>query len=235
MEVVILAGGLGTRLKSVVSGPKCMAEINGYPFLHYLFSYLESYRPSRVILSLGYKHEEVEEWVNARSFPYPVVFKVETEPLGTGGAIRYALTEATEEEVVILNGDTLFQVDLRQLVDFHRSRKAKASLALKPMHCFDRYGIVRYYPETGEILSFEEKKPCSYGVINGGIYVINRGQLAAFPGKFSMEKDFFEKEVIKGGLFGFVSDTYFIDIGIPEDYRKAQIEFKDGKLPDALS
>lgn len=235
MEVVILAGGLGTRLKSVVSGPKCMAEVSGHPFLHYLFSYISPFHPTRVILSLGYKHEEVEAWVNANAFPYPVIFKVEQEPLGTGGAIRYALTEATEEQVVILNGDTFFQVDLDNLLAFHRNHAAKASLALKPMSHFDRYGMVRFEPEDGRILSFEEKKYCPSGVINGGVYVINREQLAPFPDKFSLEKDFFEKEVRRGGLYGFVSDTYFIDIGIPEDYRKAQIEFKDGKLPDALS
>ncbi len=227
MEVIILAGGIGSRLQSVVSDvPKCMAEVSGKPFLHYLFKYLEPYGPQRVILSLGYKHEIVEKWIGALDLPFEVLNKVEQSPLGTGGAIKYALSAVTEQSAIVINGDTFFDVDLKRLLRFHQLQGVETTLALKPLKDFDRYGTVSFDKETNRIVRFEEKKYCSDGLINGGIYAINKHALDAFPEKFSMENDYFAVKVSDNKLSGFISYGYFIDIGIPEDYEKAQQVFR---------
>ena len=225
MECVILAGGMGTRLRSVVSGlPKCMAPVAGKPFLHYLLEQLEASGFNHIILSLGYKHEAIEEWIAGRKGRARISTVVEEEPLGTGGGVRFALSKAEEEDVFVLNGDTWLDVRYRKMLDLHKASGAVATLALKPMENFDRYGEVVLGPE-GRIAAFREKRPCEEGLINGGVYVIRRNALEVLPEKFSIEKDFFEKEVSRGTLAGFVTDGYFIDIGIPEDYARAQEEF----------
>lgn len=227
MECIVLAGGLGTRLQDEVKDlPKCMAPINGKPFLSFVFDYLETQFVDHVILSLGFRYEPVMEWINTKGFTFKLHRVIEKEPLGTGGGIKLALNKSLEKEVFILNGDTLFDVDLRKMKQ-EMTPTTKALLALKPMNNFDRYGSVQMNEEH-IITSFEEKKPCSIGLINGGTYLLNKS-LAAFenyPSQFSMEKDFLEKEVDNKSLKGFESDGYFIDIGIPEDYQKAQQEIK---------
>lgn len=224
MEVVILAGGIGSRLRSVVSEvPKCMAEVNGKPFLHYLFQYLMPFNPERVILSLGYKHEIVEHWIASLILPFEVVNRVESSPLGTGGAIKDALSAVKGKDAIVLNGDTFFEVDLSDFLHFHQKKQGvEVSLALKPMRDFDRYGSVTIDPTTHIISGFEEKKLCEEGLINGGVYAINKQTLASFPEKFSMENDYFTAKVNEKKLSGYVCDGYFIDIGIPDDYEKAQ-------------
>ncbi len=226
MEIIILAGGFGSRLQSVVSDvPKCMAPVDGKPFLHYLFKYLVPFQPEKVILSLGYKHEVVEQWLKTIESPFEIVQKVEQSPLGTGGAIKYALAEVDGDSAVVINGDTYFDVDLNRFLHFHRMQGVETSLALKPMRNFNRYGSVLFDKDTNRIIRFEEKKYCSEGLINGGIYAIDKKVLDDFPEKFSMENDYFSRQVRKGGLAGFISQGYFIDIGIPEDYEKAQQVF----------
>lgn len=230
MECVILAGGMGTRLRSVVSDvPKCMAPVAGRPFLYYLVTTLIDARFDRIILSLGYKHEVIEEWLASNHFPVSISTVVEDSPLGTGGAIKLALSKTIENELFILNGDTFFSVDYRQMQDLHRQTRATATLALKKMERFSRYGVVDTEPSTGRILRFNEKQYCESGLINGGIYLIDRHELEGYPDRFSLEKDYFEKIVSTSTLSGYLSEGYFIDIGIPEDYALAQTDFKDGK------
>ena len=227
MECIVLAGGLGTRLQNEVKDlPKCMAPINGKPFLSYVLDYLETQFVDHVILSLGYRHEAVMDWINTKGFTFKLHKVVEQDPLGTGGGIKLALNKSINNEVFILNGDTLFDVDLRTMRK-GMTPSTKAILALKPMQDFDRYGRVQM-DENNTITAFEEKKPCDSGFINGGIYLLNKSleNFSTFPDKFSMEKDFLEKEVANQSLKGFESDGYFIDIGIPEDYQKAQQELK---------
>ena len=230
MEVIILAGGLGTRLRSVVSEvPKCMAPVAGKPFLWYLLKYLTRYDVNRVILSVGYLREVIFKWIDEvkGEFPFEFDYAVEEEPLGTGGGIKLAMSKVSGDEAFILNGDTFFDVDLTQLVAEHRSQPwAKISLALKPMKVFDRYGTVTT-DETGRIIRFNEKQPCKEGVINGGVYVINNDDslYEGLPQKFSFETEVLQKKCGDTGcLFGVVQNGYFIDIGIPDDYNKAQQE-----------
>ena len=230
MEAVILAGGMGTRLQSVVSDvPKCMAPVAGHPFLHYLLETLEKAGFTHIILSLGYKHEVIEAWIRTYPTSMKISSVIEDHPLFTGGAVKLALSKAEESDVFILNGDTFLSVDYSGMLALHRSTQAKATLALKEMHDFDRYGLVELNKESSRILQFREKQFCPSGLINGGIYLINKDELTGYPEKFSLEKEYFEKNVAAGILSGHVSGGYFIDIGIPEDYARAQIDFKDGK------
>ncbi len=228
MECIVLAGGLGTRLRGTIGDyPKCMALVNGKPFLQYIFQYLEQQHCSRVILSLGYKHELITEWLQNEKWPFKIDYVIEYEPLGTGGGIQLALKEAKSQHVLILNGDTMFRLDLDKIMDFHLRQKAAATLGLKKMYDFDRYGLVNI-DSFNTITSFEEKKKRDAGLINGGVYVVDKDHVFGkhLPEKFSFEKDYFEAFVNEKKFCGFMSDAYFIDIGIPEDYQRSQEDFK---------
>lgn len=227
MECILLAGGLGTRLSGVVSDvPKCMAPVAGEPFLAHLLRYLEQQFVDSVVFSLGYKSEVVIEYLRQKAFTFKTSWVLEQEPLGTGGGIKRALMKSREQQVFILNGDTFFDVDLRSM-QAALDPQHKAMLALKPMQDFERYGAVQVN-DGGIITAFEEKQFRKEGLINGGVYLLNKQQedLSAFPEKFSFEQGFLEPEAAKNTLQGYISDTYFIDIGIPEDYYKAQEDFR---------
>ena len=226
MEAIILAGGLGIRLRSVVPDlPKCMAPINDIPFISYLIDHLIKEGITNFIFSLGYKSEAfinlIEEKLPMNNF----TVVIEDEPLGTGGAIKFACKKAKDENVIALNGDSLFKVKLSALMNFHLTNKANCTLALKPMENFNRYGSVEV-DNFNKITSFKEKKFIEYGNINGGVYAINIPAFIQMPlaTKFSMEQDYLEKYSKDGKFKGFIQDNYFIDIGIPEDYARAQIE-----------
>lgn len=223
MEAVILAGGLGTRLRSVVSEvPKCMAPVDGKPFLRYMLEWLSRYDVSHVVLSVGYLREVIFNFMDSREWPFEISYAVEDEPLGTGGGIRLALTKCREDRVIVLNGDTFFDVDLDAL-----SFSAPVSLVLKPMRDFDRYGTVDW---DGDLVTgFHEKAACAEGLINGGVYALVRSQLdfAFYPKRFSFEKDLLEPLAAAQLVAGQVQDGYFIDIGIPEDYARAQRELPE--------
>jgi D-glycero-alpha-D-manno-heptose 1-phosphate guanylyltransferase len=223
-ECIILAGGLGTRLRSVVADkPKCMAPVGPHPFLYYLLQYLHRQGIQHSVLSLGYKSEQVIDWCNNAGLNMELSFVVEPEPLGTGGAVTNALSAIKGDAFYIVNGDTFFDVSLNALYNFHEARKSSLTLALKPMYEFERYGSVQIKDNTC-ITAFLEKQYCDEGLINGGIYLTSASYLKSLslPTKFSFEKEVLEAQVSSGRLYGFVSDTYFIDIGIPADYEQAQ-------------
>ncbi|MFT3678841.1 MAG: nucleotidyltransferase family protein [Ferruginibacter sp.] len=232
MEAIILAGGLGTRLRSVVNDlPKCMAPVAGKPFLHYVIQQLLNQGVDRFIFSLGYMHEAIEQFIkiNYPSLNYKIA--LEDEPLGTGGAIQLAAKLASEKNVLVLNGDTMFTADVNALSEFHTKHHAACSIVLKPMTDFDRYGAVLLNKDHA-VVSFKEKQFYTEGCINGGVYMLNvpRFLQEDLPVKFSFEKDYLEKQVGKQKLYGIVQDKYFIDIGIPEDYARAQKEFENPEL-----
>ncbi|MBB4036143.1 D-glycero-alpha-D-manno-heptose 1-phosphate guanylyltransferase [Dysgonomonas hofstadii] len=227
-ECIILAGGLGTRLREVVSDvPKVMAEVAGKPFLSYLLDWCTIQSFDRVILSVGYLSEIIVEWVQSNKYSFEIQFVKEEEPLGTGGAIKLAMNFAKSEKAIIINGDTFFNVDIDRLYTFHSQRGAKISLALKPMVNFDRYGSV-LLDQKDRITAFKEKQFCESGLINGGIYLIDKTIFtsASFSEKFSFEKEILEAGISELPIYGNIQDTYFIDIGIPEDYRKANVDFQ---------
>lgn len=228
-EAIILAGGLGTRLKSVLPDlPKCMAPVSGKPFLFFLISYFRQRGIEKFILSLGYRHEIIEEYIHQEYGSDGFTFSVEREPLGTGGAIKLACPYAESDDVLVINGDTMFAIDVAKLSSFHHSRKADCSLSLKPMKNFDRYGVVKLNPDSS-IESFHEKRSYTEGLINGGVYALNVPSMLIenLPEKFSFEKDYLELLYSRRSMFGVIQDEYFIDIGIPEDYNKAQQELTE--------
>lgn len=227
-EAIILAGGLGTRLRSAVPDlPKCMAPVAGKPFLDYVIDYYRRQGISRFIFCLGYKHEVIEEYLNESfsTLEYSVI--IEDDPLGTGGAIYNGCSITTSADVIVLNGDTFFEINIRELSLFHEMKNADCTLCLREMNNTDRYGVVETNSE-GRITSFKEKKFYERSVINGGVYALNVDSFLTedFPEKFSFEKDYLEKFVSEKPMYGLTQKGYFIDIGVPDDYAKAQIDFK---------
>ncbi|MBC7949775.1 MAG: HAD-IIIA family hydrolase [Chitinophagaceae bacterium] len=227
-QAIILAGGLGTRLREAVPDlPKCMAPVAGRPFLYYVINYLRSQGIEKFIFSLGYKHEVILEWLEVQFATLNNQYTFEDQPLGTGGAIRLATTKATEEHVLVTNGDTLFKIDVQKLAEVQMSNEAECTLALKPMTNFDRYGVVKI-DSNNVVQDFQEKKQYSAGLINGGVYVLDLPKFKARPltEKFSFEKDYLEKYCQEKKFYGIADEGYFIDIGIPEDYSRAQKELQ---------
>lgn len=225
-EAIILAGGLGTRLRSAVPDlPKCMAPINGKPFIAFVIGHLQKQGIEKFILSLGYKSEAIIDFINTEYSMMNVEYSIEDEPLGTGGAIKLACSKATSENIIATNGDTLFKVNLDKLSGLHQEQNAECTLSLKPMQNFERYGVVELN-NNQSISSFREKQFYNQGLINGGLYALNVQEFLQkyFPEKFSFEKDYLEKYFTQGKMFGSVQNEYFIDIGIPEDYERAQKE-----------
>jgi len=227
MEAIVLAGGLGTRLRSVVSDlPKPMAPVDGKPFLEYIFRYLKKNGIDRIVLSVGYKWESIRDFFGEEYEGMTLVYSVENEPLGTGGAIKKAVELVKSENVFIINGDTFFDVPLQTLNDQLRP-DSKLLLSLKRMHDFDRYGCVES-DSTGNVTAFTEKGYRESGNINGGIYLASVNLFDGFDleEKFSFEA-FMEEYFGMLGVQAEVFDGYFIDIGIPEDYVRAQNELKE--------
>ena len=231
-EAIILAGGLGTRLRDTVPDlPKCMAPVAGRPFLFHVINYLRSQGIEKFIFSLGYMHEIIEEYLAKNFSTLHYQCSIENEPLGTGGAILLACAKATEKQVVVTNGDTLYKANLHNAAIFHLHHMAECTLLLKPMTDFDRYGVV----ETGNeklVNSFKEKQYYKEGNINGGLYLLDAGRFLdeEFPNKFSFEKDYLEKFYNQRRIYGLTDDSYFIDIGVPEDFNRGQKELAKSAL-----
>ena len=229
---IVLAGGFGTRLQSVVKDiPKPMAPVAGKPFLEHLLQYLSQYGIEKSILSVGYKWETIKNYFGDSYGEMKLEYSVEDEPLGTGGAILKAVQSSDEEQFFVFNGDSFFNINLNNFNSKHQTLNSKLSLALKRMRNFDRYGVVRT-DASNRIISFEEKKFYEEGDINGGIYILHRDLFSEMnlPERFSFEQDVMEKYFKELSFSGFSFEDYFIDIGIPEDYQRAQVE-----LPNLLS
>lgn len=259
MQAILLCGGMGTRLRSVVSDrPKPMADICGKPFLQYLLEMLRDKGITEVIFALGYMGEMIEEYFQDGSvFGLKIAYSYEEEPLGTGGAIRNALPKILEEEVLVLNADTYFPMDYQGLLRFHQENDGDFSLATRAVPDISRYGAVRRDP-AGRILAWNEKlgdggqqpgegskqpiegnaqqaassSPKSLsGEINGGIYVMKKSLVAEIPeGKQSLEQDCIPKWLSEGKrIFGLPFHGYFMDIGIPKDYQQFITDVEQGK------
>ncbi|MFT5723461.1 MAG: D-glycero-alpha-D-manno-heptose 1-phosphate guanylyltransferase [Bacteroidia bacterium] len=226
-EAIVLAGGMGTRLRSVISNiPKPMALVADRPFIAYIFDQLIEAGITHVKLSVGYKFEVIRDYFGHRYKQLHLEYVIEIEALGTGGGIRLAMEQCTSDSVLVCNGDTFFDVNLGHFIAQHQSNNNGMTIALKQLEHVNRYGMVELN-ET-KIYGFTEKSnDLKSGFINGGIYAINRSQFLdrTIAGNFSMEVDFMEKMVNVIRMEGHLSDGYFIDIGIPEDYQKANEYF----------
>jgi D-glycero-alpha-D-manno-heptose 1-phosphate guanylyltransferase len=223
---VILAGGLGTRLRSVVSDvPKPMANVLGRPFLEYLMDYWIAQGVSRFIVSVGYKRELIIEHFTNSYRGTEITYVLETHPLGTGGGMLLA-TQKLKRPFLLLNGDSFFKVELHKLIEFHENKDSEWTLSLFRANERDRYGGVEI-DQNGQIHSFRPAKSVIHDLANGGVYYINpnvmRNSNFILGSKYSLEVDILPKLIDeKRKFFGMEFDAQFIDIGIPKDYFEAQ-------------
>jgi D-glycero-alpha-D-manno-heptose 1-phosphate guanylyltransferase len=224
MEAIVLAGGLGSRLNGILHDiPKPMAPINKIPFLEYILKFLKAQSINKVILSVGYRSEVIYKHFGSSYDGVEIIYSIEDSPLGTGGAIKKAVQYTLQECFFIINGDTFFQINLNQMVE-NFVPGTRLMLALKTMHNFDRYGCVQMDLD-GFITSFLEKGFKKTGSINGGIYLARKSLFKGFdlPDKFSFE-EFIEENFSDLSATCTIFNDYFIDIGIPKDLKRAQIE-----------
>ncbi|MDR0368337.1 MAG: nucleotidyltransferase family protein [Bacteroidales bacterium] len=228
-ECVVLAGGQGTRLQSVVHDiPKPMADINGKPFLEYLLHFLHLQKCCHCVLSVGYKHEIIKAYFGNKYRNIDLDYAIENEPLGTGGGIKHSLPFISQNDFFLLNGDSFFDVNLEKLSEFHFQNNAAITLSVKEMSHVDRYGTLNI--DNNRIVRFNEKMPVEKGYINAGVYVVAKNvfdEKYVEKERFSFEKDILEAHIHNLPFYAFVSTGYFVDIGIPEDYRKAQSALKE--------
>jgi len=225
MEAIVLAGGFGTRLAARLDGvPKPMATVAGRPFLEILLAQLRRAGCARVLFSVGHLHQAIQDHFGVAFRGMEIDYVIESTPLGTGGAIRLALAQATEEAVLVLNGDTFLDTGYAGMLRFHAEAGAAATIAVVRQPDIARYGGVVI--EGNRIVGFDEKGRSGAGWINAGAYVLSKG--LAWPPRlqeeFSIERDFFVPEVARLRPAAYKVDGYFLDIGIPEDLDRAQTE-----------
>lgn len=230
MQAIILAGGLGTRLRSVVNDlPKALASVAGKPFLYWLITFLQNQGVTNFIFSVGYLHEHIDVFLKEQFPKLNCQIVVENEPLGTGGAIKLCLGFCNDEDIMLVNGDTFFDLKIEAFYRNFIETSSDCSIALTQMLHFDRYGSVTITSEN-VITEFNEKQYCESGLINTGLVLFRKSvfeqKANLLPEKFSFEKDFIEPNISILKVTGYIADGYFIDIGIPEDYQKAQIEIE---------
>ena len=221
---IILAGGLGTRLKKTVpSLPKPMAPILGRPFLEYQMDYWIGQGVNKFILSIGYLNQTVTKHFGRRYQEASIDYIIEDKPLGTGGALLMA-AQGLNEPFLVLNGDTFFEVDLNLLNDFHKQQRSEWTLSLFRANQSERYMGLKL-ANNGEIIALESENSDS-NLFNGGVYLINPSvfDLLDKPsrGKISLENDLLPNFITSGGaLYGLECIGKFIDIGLPKDYHRA--------------
>ncbi len=222
---IILAGGMGTRLRSVVPDlPKPMASVRERPFLEHLMDYWIKQGVTRFILSVGYKKEVIMEYFGASYQSVPLKYVTEDEPLGTGGGLLLA-AQGLSEPFLVLNGDTLFKVNLKLLINFHLEHSSDWTFSLFRTAEIDRYMGIEVKPDN-EITSFRCDFVNSKLLANGGVYFINpsvlKNKKLVLGSRLSLEDDLIPELVVKGyKFFGLEFDQTFIDIGVPKDYFRA--------------
>ncbi|WP_260433515.1 sugar phosphate nucleotidyltransferase [Burkholderia sp. Bp8998] len=225
LPCLILAGGLGTRLRPVLGDevPKALAPIDGEPFLCWMLKGLLQQGVTEVVLSLGYGSGRIKDLLRTRDFGMAISVIEEDEPLGTGGAIVHAIRAHGAADMIVMNGDTLSNLDLRKLAAFYRETCPDLVLAATPMHDASRYGTLDFDMKSRRLSAFREKRH-GHGYINAGTYVVNVQKLLGFdfPEKFSFEQAFLSERVAELDIRVFPEVTEFIDIGVPADYARAQ-------------
>ncbi len=226
ITAVLLVGGMGTRLRSVLpAAPKPLASVGSRSFLELLVRQLRSQGIRRLVMCSGYLADQIEAtFGDGRAWDVTIEYSRERQPLGTAGALKLAQRHLQEvDEFLVMNGDSFLDIDFKQLVRFHRERKGLASMAVVPVADTGRYGTVRVDP-TGRVLGFTEKAGTSGpGLINAGVYVFNRAIFEHIPeGPVSLEKNVFPL-ILDRGIYALEQRGMFIDIGTPEDYARAQV------------
>lgn len=223
-EAIVLAGGFGTRLRQVVPDcPKPMAPIGGRPFLEILLGALARKGFGRVVLSLGFMADRIAGHFGERFAGLEIAYAVEDQPLGTGGAVRLAMSKCREDHVYIFNGDTFLDLEV-DAVERHWLGNRHPIIVGQEVPDTARYG--RLLTSNGRVNGFSEKGVGGPGLINAGCYVFNRGQLDRFDlnSAFSLEADYLANVVSETPIDVFVTAGQFIDIGVPEDFLRAQTD-----------
>ncbi|MDO8412742.1 MAG: nucleotidyltransferase family protein [Gallionellaceae bacterium] len=224
MEAIILAGGFGTRLRALVPDvPKPMAPIGGRPFLEILLTSLAHKGFSRVVLSLCFMAEKVTTYFGDEFAGMQLAYVIEDQPLGTGGAIRLAMGSCRSDHIYVFNGDTYLDLEVAA-VEKQWQHHQLPLIVGREVPDTTRYG--RLAVTDGKVCGFAEKGMAGAGLINAGCYILNAGQLDKFPlnTAFSLEADYLTQAVQRLPFELFVTQGKFIDIGVPEDYQRAQIE-----------
>lgn len=227
MFAAILVGGLGTRLGELTQKtPKPMLDVGGVPFLERLVLHLARKGVDHILLLTCRLADQIEKRLgDGARLGVKIEQLRECSPLGTGGAVKNAF-ERLPERFLLLNGDTLFDVDVKRLWDFHAASGRAATLALRAVPDVSRYGDVEL--ANGRIVRFREKGRAGPGLVSGGVYVLERSALGLLPeGKCSIETDLFPRLVEAGGLGGVAFDGYFLDIGLPETLDQARRELPE--------
>lgn len=226
MEAIILAGGLGRRLSEVVvDTPKPMALVNGRPFLEYLFAQIVDAGVSRIVVSVGYLASQITSYFGDAFRGVPLVYVAEQEPLGTGGAIAMALMSCEADRILVLNGDTLLNAPLATFYSACVEADARLGIVVRGVDDVSRYGACTV--DGGIVVGFGEKMGVGRGLINAGVYCVTSDLFQGYsmPPRFSFEQDFIAPFLQRLKPIGFPVDGYFIDIGVPADYQRAQVEF----------
>lgn len=224
MQAIVLAGGFGTRLRQVVADvPKPMAPVAGRPFLELVLNNLASKGFTKVVLSVGFMAEKISGHFGVRYAGLELAYAIEDQPLGTGGGVRMAMNHIIDDHVFVFNGDTFLDLEVA-LVEQQWQRQKRPIIIGREVPDTSRYG--RLLSSNGLAIGFTEKGVVGTGLINAGCYVFNRAQLNEFAqnSPFSLEADFLSSAVAQGEFDVFVTTGTFIDIGIPEDYARAQTE-----------
>ena len=228
VTAVILAGGLGTRLRKAVSNqPKVMAEVNGKPFLYYVLDQLAEVDIKRVVISTGYMADKIEEVIGFSYKGLKVDYSWEESPLGTGGALKLAGQSISTKYCLVMNGDSYTEFDPVSLFRSHKQKNASIVLLAKMLSGASRFGTIQMN-EQNEIIRFMEKESSTgIGLINAGIYIMKTSTLQKIPNKTpcSLEYDFFPA-MIGQNIYGYETKGNFIDIGTVESYAKAETFFE---------
>jgi NDP-sugar pyrophosphorylase family protein len=233
-EALVLCGGLGTRLRSVYdAGPKALAPIGGRPFLAYMLDWLRAQGVRRAVLCVGYRAEQIQQSYPAGQGDPQISYSVEPEPLGTAGALKYAEGRIQGDCFFVVNGDSLADISLSALLEFHHEKHAAMTLATVPVEATGRFGSVEM-DAGGRVTGFREKAETGPGVheVNAGVYVMERALLDEIPParKVSLEREVFPA-LAGRGLYGLKTGGSFIDIGVPDDFASAQTEIPERLKP----
>lgn len=223
MQAVILVGGLGTRLRPVISNlPKAMAPVRGRPFLEYLLDNLRAQGVRDIVLAVGHLGDAIISYFGHSWGGLPLSYSIETEPLGTGGALKKAMLRMADVHTVVMNGDTWLELDLWSMLATHERSGADITVAVHDVADVARYGAVVI--ENDRIIGFQEKGMTGTGLINAGVYLLRPGlfEKRMLPEAFSFEGDFLVRYVSELKLTAFRTSGGFIDIGVPEDYWFAE-------------
>lgn len=223
VSVAILAGGLGTRLSSVLSGQqKVVAKVREHPFLEYILNQLNKAGFKNIVMCTRHLGNQVKEAFGSNYKFLTIFYSQEPSPLDTAGAVRLALPYLPSEDILVTNGDSFLDIDLKKFLEFHIEKKANGTIALTKVSDTSRYGSVEL-DKNKRIVGFEEKKRNKRsGFINAGIYLFKRSILLEIPENkaVSFENEMFPSWIGKS-LYGFKTKGKFIDIGTPESYKKA--------------